>query len=252
MTTAAPARQVDIRYLPSPEQIGTYQREGWALLPGLIDPATAQALRDEVMGIMDIIGLPVTALKQTNEYLAGSALDALINGPRLREVASALLGVQARRYLPFTAVKSPGGGKFSFHQDNQYTRHDGPSINLWFALQPMGEAEGCLRMLPRSHRDGTLESVEAEGGHRRVRIEPTQFTPVIMQPGDCCAFTRLTVHGSGANTSSAPRVGYACQFHGYDTRWLDNGEWKLLRDHPRFKVDPVAEITRPKGKVDGH
>ena len=73
-----------------------------------------------------------------------------------------------------------------------------------------------------------------------------------MQPGDCCAFTRLTVHGSGANTSSSPRVGYACQFHGHDTRWLDNGEWKLLRDHPRFKVDPVSEITRPKGKVDGH
>jgi hypothetical protein len=254
MTTAAPTRQVDIRYQPSQEQIGTYQREGWVLLPGLIDAGTAQALRDEVMGIMEIIGLPVTALKQTYEYLPGSLLDSLING-RLREVASALIGVQAHRYLPFTAVKSPGGGKFSFHQDNQYTRHDGPSINLWFALQPISEANGGLRMLSRSHLDGTIESVAARDGdreYRRVPIEPSEFTPIAMQPGDCCAFTRLTVHGSGANTSSEPRVGYACQFHGHDTRWLDNGEWKLLRDHPRFQVAPVAEITRPKGKVDGH
>src|SRR4051812_28172564 len=166
MSTTAPARQVDIRYQPTAEQIGTYQREGWVLLPGLIDPSAAQALRDEVMGIMDIIGLPLTALKQTHEYLPGSALDSLINGSRLRAVASAMMGVQAHRYLPFTAVKSPGGGKFSFHQDNQYTRHDGPSCNLWIALQPIDESNGGLRMLSRSHLGGTLDSVAAKDGDR--------------------------------------------------------------------------------------
>jgi hypothetical protein len=252
MSTALPSAAVDIRFLPSDEQIGTYHREGWVILPGLIDAAAARALRDEILGILDIIGLPLTALKQTHEYLPGSALDALVNGARLRAVAGALMGVEAHRYLPFTAVKSPGGGKFSFHQDNQYTRHDGPSINLWFALEAMDEDNGALRMLPRSHLQGTLESVPADEGHRRVRIEPDQFTVARMRPGDCCAFSRLTVHGSGPNRSAIPRVGYACQFHGHDTRWLDNGEWKLLREHPRFAVDPVAEITRPKGKVDGH
>src|SRR4051812_50010505 len=118
MSTTAPARQVDIRYQPTAEQIGTYQREGWVLLPGLIDPAAAQALRDEIMGIMDIIGLPLTALKQTSEYLAGSALDSLVNGPRLRAVASAMMGVQAHRYLPFTAVENPRGGQVSLHHDH--------------------------------------------------------------------------------------------------------------------------------------
>lgn len=252
MSTLARPVQIQARYRPSPEQIATYHREGWVLLPGLIAPEAAEALREEVMGIMDLIGLPVTALKQTAEYLAGSAIDHLIHDELLGGVASELMGVRAHPYLPFTAVKSPGGGKFSFHQDNQYTRHDGPSINCWFALTPMGEAEGCLRMLPRSHTNGTLEAVVQEDGHRRVTIEPKDFVTVAMQPGDCCAFSRVTVHGSGANTTSAPRVGYACQFHGHDTRWLDGDQWPLLRDKPRFQIGPVAAITRPKGKIDGH
>ena len=36
----------------------------------------------------------------------------------------------------FTAVKGPGQGEFTFHQDGQYTPFDGPGLNCWFALVP--------------------------------------------------------------------------------------------------------------------
>ena len=84
---------------------------------------------------MDLIGLPVTKLKQTHEYLEGSALDGFVNSPGLLSLAEQLMEGSSTLYLPFTAVKSPGGGRFHFHQDNQYTRFDGPGI--W--LDDLGE-----------------------------------------------------------------------------------------------------------------
>ncbi len=254
MTTTHAATTVSIVGSLNDEQIASYHTVGYVLLRGLIDPASAQALRDEVMGIMDAIGLPITNLKQTSEYLAGGQLEALIWSKRMAEIAGRLLGGRAVPYLPFTAVKSPGGGKFSFHQDNQYTRHDGPSLNMWCALEPMRDTNGCLRMLPRSHLNGTLASVAADdgSGHRRVVIEPERFVPIEMEPGDCVVFSRLTVHGSGANTSDTPRVGYAVQYHREDVKALWDDGWFPLIERPRFTFAPVASISRPKGKVDGH
>ena len=241
----------------TPEQLKFYHEEGYLLIRGLIPTEAAAALKTEVMQIMDLIGLPFTKLKQTFEYLEGSDLDAFVNSLRLKSLAEQLMGGPGSVYLPFTAVKSGGGGgRFHFHQDNQYTRHDGPACNLWCALSPMRKENGCLQIVPRSHLNGTLTSIQSPDGddHRAVATDPVKYEVIEMEPGDCVAFTRLTVHGSGQNVTPEPRVAYAVQFHRNDSRWLDRetGEYKLLTEHPRFKVGPVKEITVPKGKTDGH
>jgi 2-oxoglutarate-dependent dioxygenase len=229
-------------------QLRFYQEEGYTLLPGLLTAEQAAALRREVLDILALIGLPMTKLKQTHEYLKGSGLDALVNSPNLRLLAEQLLGGPATLYLPFTAVKSGGGGgRFHFHQDNQYTRWDGPGINLWIALERMTPENGCLQIVPRSHLHGTLESMPSVDGdsHRMVTFEPEDFLQVRMEPGDCVAFSRLTVHGSGQNVTPEPRIAYALQFHRNDARWLKDGEWLLLTEHPRWSVGPVERITVP-------
>ena len=87
------------------EEVDSYNDVGWVLLRGLIAPEYAAALRDEVLEIMQTIGLGSAKLRQTNQYLAGSGLDRLINSEDLRVVASQLMDGHARVYLPFTAVK---------------------------------------------------------------------------------------------------------------------------------------------------
>ena len=237
-------------------EVRFYREEGYLLIPGLITEEDAAALRDEVMGIMDRIGLPLTKLKQTTEYLAGATIDALVNSPELLAIAAQLMEGPSTLYMPFTAVKSPGGGRFHFHQDNNYTRFDGPGINLWTALTPMTPENGCLQVVPRSHRKGVLDSVDAGEGdtHRKVTWEPDDFLPLRMRPGDCVAFSRCTVHGSGANDTPDPRVAYAVQFHRNDVSWInkETGEKLLLKDHPRWPTAPVKQISVPKGKTDGH
>lgn len=191
-----------------------YQEEGWLLLPGLLSHEDAGRLRGEVLDIMESIGLGISKLRQNREYLEGSRLDAFVNSPALRSITTQLMGGDSSLYLPFTAVKSGGGGgRFHFHQEYQYTSYDGPGINLWFALNEMTPENGCLQVVPRSHISGTLKADVLEDGHRSVTHEPEDFLSIQMQPGDCLAFSRLTVHGSGPNITDAPRVAYAVQYH---------------------------------------
>ena len=75
-----------------------------------------------------------------------------------------------------------------------------------------------------------------------------------MRAGDAIAFSRLTLHGSGANETDEPRVAYAIQFHRDDVSATFDGETKLLKERPRWtNIKPVAEITAPTAKSqDGH
>jgi 2-oxoglutarate-dependent dioxygenase len=256
-------------------EVRFYKEEGYLLLPGLLSEQNALAIAQEVIDIVvKVMGVAPEQLnraredqdklRQTTQYLAGSKLDAMVNSPSLRSIAGRLMGGDSTLYMPFTALKSGGGGgRFHFHQDNQYTRYsDGMhGINIWFALGEMTPENGCLQIVPRSHRKGTLE--KGAGGDPASPIKtdpsdflavPSNFLPVRMRAGDAVAFSRLTVHGSGPNTTNAPRVGYATQFFRNDAMatW-DNQPPRPLKGANRFPTAPVHHIGPVEAKsLDGH
>jgi|SaaInlStandDraft_1057018.scaffolds.fasta_scaffold34294_1 hypothetical protein len=226
----------------SDEELRFYHREGYVVLEQLLDEKYLPKIKADVMALMGQIGLGESKLRQTGEYLKRSYLDGLVNSSRLRDTASELLVGSAHLYLPFTAVKTAGGGgAFDFHQDNQYTQHrGGGSLNFWIALVDMEVKNGCLYVDPRSHTKGTLEAEILDDGHRKV--EPEAPIPLEIRAGDAIAFSRLLVHGSTINQSKDHRVAYAVQFHREDTEAMMDGEWKLLKDHPRFDVAPKGSM----------
>jgi phytanoyl-CoA hydroxylase len=258
MTTVAvtdPVRRLNL----TEGEINFYHREGYLQIPGLLPLDVAEQLREEVMQIMHAIGgYEGNKLKQTNEYLEGSLLEQYVHSANLANVAGQLMGGEALLYLPFTAVKGSGGGMFHFHQDNNYTRLDNPSVNLWMALTDMTPENGCLMVVPRSHTHGTYESSNSPDGdtHQMVNVEPKDFLPIRMRPGDVVAFTRLTIHGSGGNSTPDPRVAYAIQYAREDCNWQGRGTdtWTPLKTTPRWPnaLTAVKTLTVPKGKIDGH
>ena len=247
-------------------EIRFYKDEGYLVIPGLLNAEFIEELREEVFAVMEVAGASRQSLCQatqarhkliqSGQYLAGSHLDWFINSADLLCVAAQVMGGPSSIYMPFTAVKSGGGGgRFHFHQDNQYTRHEGHSCNIWFALSPMSPENGCLQVVPRSHLSGTLDAVGSSDGdgHRMVAKEPERFLPLRMHPGDAVVFSRLTLHGSGPNLTNEPRLAYAVQFHRNDTSAFFDGESKLLTERPRFSTSPVSELSKPQAKSqDGH
>lgn len=246
----------------APEEIRFYDSEGYLVVPGFVRDAAVELLRAETLEVMreclglsadDLAQARTTAdkLRQCGQYLAGSGLDELVNGDASLSLAGQLLKGDACVYMPFTAVKAAGGGgRFHMHQDNSYTRHEPGvgSLNIWVALVDMTPDNGCLLVVPRSHRAGQLEAHNAGDGdaHQEVDYDPDLVFPLRMRAGDAVVFSRWTVHGSGRNDSGEPRVAYALQYHRGDVKYLDrmDDEWKLLVDHPRWKTAPVDRLTR--------
>lgn len=229
--------------------VASFDAEGFLRIPNVIDGDVAAEMYQEVMAIVTATGgHDGNKLKQSSQYLAGTMIDRVVNSENLRVVAEQLLRGPSSVYLPFTAVKGRGGGQFHLHQDNNYTHFDGPGLNLWIALMTIERDGGCLLVFPRSHLAGTLESENAGDGdsHRKVSTVPTDLVPLPMRAGDCVAFGRLMVHGSGPNNTDAPRVAYAVQYYRNDVTFTDRttGEHLLLRDRSpqRSRTQPVEAI----------
>jgi phytanoyl-CoA hydroxylase len=238
-------------------EVRFYQQEGYLTLPGFVRSDAIAGLRQEVFDVLAANGVSPESLKratsvadklrQNAQYLAGSKLDALINGPQTLAIAARLIGGRAFRYMPFTAVKAGGGGgTFHFHQDNNYTHHDPTlgSINIWVALVDMTPENGCLQIVPRSHLHGQVKSRNSDDGdtHQQIDVDPLECLPIRMRAGDAVAFTRWTVHGSGPNNTREPRLAYALQYHREDVKWRDGETWKLLVETPRFATPPIGKL----------
>lgn len=252
-TIADPVNEVTL----TEGEIAFYHREGWLRVPGLLSGESAAALRDDVLSIMEEIGgWQGAKLRQTPEYLADSAVDRHVHSARLADLAATLLGGPPSLWLPFTAVKGPQGGRFHFHQDNNYTRLDGPGLNIWVALVDMGPELGTLQVVPQSHRAGTRPADQLEDGHRSITIEEADFMPMRLRAGDAVVFSRDTIHGSGPNTGDGPRVAYAVQYGRADARYPDpdTGEPVVLGERPKYPHThrPVDVITPPTTRTDGH
>lgn len=257
MSTTPLAADPVNRVAPTEGEIAFYRREGWLRIPNLLSPENAATLRDDVLSIMDQIGgWEGAKLRQTPEYLADSPVDRHVHSVQLAELAATLLGGPPCLWLPFTAVKGPQGGRFHFHQDNNYTQVEGPALNIWVALVDMGPELGTLQLVPQSHRTGTRPAETLEDGHRAISIAESDFIPMRLRAGDAVVFSRDTIHGSGPNIGDGPRVAYAVQYGRCDATYPDpdTGEPVVLGERPKYPHthQPVEVITPPTTRTDGH
>ena len=100
---------------------------------------------------------------------------------------------------------------FRLHQDSQYygepTQH-AHIITVWIPLVDVDEGNGCLYVIPGSHRWGLIGSARDENNRMRsfedveARAAPV---PVPMKLGDILLFSNMTFHGSKVNLSDAVR-----------------------------------------------
>ena len=142
--------------------------------------------------------------------------DVLWN-PRFLVAASQLLGnVPVRFWHDQIFWKPPKqGGVVAWHQDYSYWTRTKPVAHLtcWCALDDSTIENGCLQYIPGSHQWGLLPKPVIAGDlqgikdflndEQREQFEHPQFAEV--KAGEAIFHHSLTLHGSGANTSSKPR-----------------------------------------------
>jgi ectoine hydroxylase-related dioxygenase (phytanoyl-CoA dioxygenase family) len=128
--------------------------------------------------------------------------------PRINRCLTALLGREPYAVQTMIYFKPPQARGQALHQDNYYLRvQPGTCIAAWMALDTCDEANGCLQVVPGSHRWPILCTVKADPtqSFTDVTVPIPAGTPVasvVMQPGDVLFFHGSLVHGSLPNTTT--------------------------------------------------
>jgi ectoine hydroxylase-related dioxygenase (phytanoyl-CoA dioxygenase family) len=147
-------------------------------------------------------------------------------------------------------------GYISWHQDGVYSGlHLTPSVSAWIALTTSDSANGCMRVIPKSHKrrlNHTNDRDDANqigrGGQVATVINEAEALDVVLQPGEMSLHHSSIVHGSRPNTSGAPRVGFIVRFA---TDQIRNRAMPMLRARGKADCSHLI-LAEPPLETDQH
>ena len=143
-------------------------------------------------------------------------LHDLAHDERLLAVMRGLLGTEEPiLFQDMAMLKPPGGGREKpWHQDNAYFNlaPGTPIAAAWIALDPATTDNGCMRVIPGSHRDGpVVHFARRDWQICDTDVATAREIAVPLPPGGALFFHGLLQHGTPTNTS--PQRRRALQFH---------------------------------------
>jgi hypothetical protein len=169
------------------------------------------------------IGLPAAPVWQiVNIWQASDAFRALLNNQPLLSLAALLSGARELRLWHDQIQYKPieNGGVNMWHQDAPYwpvlTPNDA-QITAWIALDRADESNGCMSMVPGSHRWGNqIDRLHSLNGFHDLPHElegnPVRAQLCVVGRGEVHFHHSLTWHGSHGNQSHRPRRAIALHF----------------------------------------
>ncbi len=128
---------------------------------------------------------------------------------RLCIAMSGLLGKEPYAVQTMLYFKPAGARGQALHQDQYYLRvQPGTCMAAWMALDDCDEENGCLQVVPGSHKLPVLCTAKADTTRSFTDVtvpvpEEMQIAPVVMKAGDCMFFNGQLIHGSYPNTSTS-------------------------------------------------
>lgn len=173
------------------------------------------------------------------QYLRKTQWPALIhptferirNSAKFVDLLSPLIGNSLKQFINQINFKMPGGNiEFPWHQDIRPTPAFRDQVNNYvqtiIAIDDATEENGCLWVVPESHKAGNLKAKRYAKGQIEEHIDVSKAIPCLAKAGDVVMFTSYTVHGSKPNQTDQPRRSYINGF--VRASACDVGKWAFL------------------------
>ncbi len=207
------------------------------IVEGRVEPAENMLVMRDVMVVKGAVepDTPQEAIAKIQDFHHDPVLfEGYCKNDRLLSWVEGLIGPDIKSIHNMLINKPPGvDGRHPIHQDLLYFpfRPADKIVATWTALEPCTRANGCLVVMPGSHKGELLPHenpdweyvnflyVGAKGvdaGTERIHLE--------MEPGDTVFFHPLLVHGSGRNTSSGFRRAISCHYASAACSWIKGHE----------------------------
>lgn len=231
-----------------------YREQGYAVVPGLFTADELARWRgrldelvagdgprpDGLLVMRDVMvakgavapEAPAEAIAKLQDFENDPVLWSYVQHPRLLDVVEGFVGPDVASIHTMLINKPPGvDGRHPLHQDLLYFpfRPADRIVAAWTALEPCSRENGCLVVVPGSHRGELLPHRNpdweylntgyfgADGGPREERVH------LEMAPGDTVFFHPLLLHGSGRNRTARSRRSISAHYASPACRFVDDG-----------------------------
>ena len=209
--------------------------------------------------------LPQNGVKEDTPFWAGPAVFNAMTSPDLLDAVESFIGpeiysnpVQHIR-IKVPESRSPrdhlGRVKFGvtpWHQDCGVITPDADEsliLTVWYPLMDADEENGCLQVIPGSHRDEEL-LLHCPGGKKvlgSLHVPESEFevgkaVPVPLKKGDALFMTKYTIHSSLPNNSD--RVRFSMDLR-YNPTGQSTGRTAFPGFVARSRSNPESELHDP-------
>ena len=245
----------------------TWDRDGFIVLRHAVEPETGEAMlsyveglvRDNAPGNPDVLtvkapdGSPVHVVrgsiiipeKKPNPYADNpedhiskvfnlhrhEPFKRFTKLPVILDVLEQIMGPDIDCFQSQFIFKNAAAWGQPWHQDSYYMPLDKlPQVGVWLAVSEATLENGCLSVLPGSHREPIHETVpdqRPDANYGYVEIVDCDFSsavPVLMQPGDVLIFHSFLMHRSEDNRSNGRRAAAVFHYALADTQKTNDAE----------------------------
>ena len=200
----------------------SFARDGFAVVPNLFRLEEVKIFKEEIQGILQKVrqesegeDSPGKFVDETGVYvgLAGrsSLFRQAVRDERLVDILEAIIGPNVEFLSDKVVYKDEDTHIASpWHQDWPYWEGT-HKISVWVALDDATPENGCLKLLPGSHRGTVIHDGDMSDGSgfgHRIRPETIDENAAVTAPleaGGAVFFHDLTMHASHPNAERRER-----------------------------------------------
>jgi ectoine hydroxylase-related dioxygenase (phytanoyl-CoA dioxygenase family) len=209
----------------NPEEIALFEKQGYVIVRQFLSREEAnklyevsksdQSISEHSYSVKDAEG---NESKLALWYMPGDDIYGMLSrSAKLVKSVEQLIGGPVAHYHSKVMQKVPKvGGAWEWHQDYGYWYRNGfmyadQMLSVMFALTKANKENGCLKVLPGSHKLGRLEhgkageQVGADMHMVNKYKEKVEEVYCELEAGDALFFHSNLLHASGPNRSSNPR-----------------------------------------------
>ncbi len=238
-STPAPAAATQSRL--TPDQVEHFKDQGYLIVDQPIfsgdkfqrlakhfDVMLEQWVQDPLMRSPEHMDVP---------HFHDPALFEWLFDEEILSLVEPILGPDIALFSSHFICKPAGTGKrVPWHEDSGYWKgrlDPMEVVTVWLAIDPSTPSNGCMRVIPSSHRTGKCgfsdyESVDDEKSNvfvleiKNTDMDESQAVDCILKPNQASLHDSRLIHGSNANTGDVRRCGYTMRFISTRTRFKED------------------------------
>ncbi|CAK8694615.1 unnamed protein product [Clavelina lepadiformis] len=176
------------------------------------------------------------AVTKIQDYQNDPVMFEYCTNQNILQYVEAFIGkdVMAMHTMLINKPPDPGAktSRHPMHQDLHYFpfRPANRIVCSWTAMQKVDRSNGCLVVVPGSHKIAKLLPhvyPKWEGGVNKMYHGIQDYDPnsprvhLSMEPGDTVFFHPLLIHGSGTNITTGFRKAISCHYASSDCHYID-------------------------------